>query len=236
MTLHAQHSTAKKLYDVYADLWPLIRTENIAIVIDSSKWAEGSAGFHLDDPAQMDQYLGSLPPDHPARALATPRYPHHIIVIDAEQALALGGWRDLLQTALHEFAHAIRSELAEGLYPDIHALKKVTHYLESRLGETMGTDEEPPMEIFVTDDLLSDVDRHLFRWDGQGNKPLFGDWVVRTLQHDGAHDLLFYLVLYMLEREATDRGYFEIGGEVVRSVMIPGRLDAILRSGLGPVD
>ena len=224
-------STAKKPHGILSDRWPLLPTAHVAIVIDSSAWAHGSAGFHLGEPEQMDQYLNSLPADHPARALVEPRYPTHLLVIDYQAAMAGGGWKELLLIGLHEFAHAIRSELADGLYPDFHSLKKVTHYLEKRLGEDMDTDDEPPMEIFVTDDLMNDVDRHLFPVDGAGNKPLFGKWVVRTFQHDGGHDLLFYLVLYMLEREATDRGYFKNEAEVIRSVYMPERMDAVLGSG-----
>jgi hypothetical protein len=52
--------------------------------------------------------------------------------------------------------------------------------------------------------------------------------VVCTFQHDGDHDLLFYLVLYMLELEATDRGYFEHDNEMVRSIYMPGWVDAAL--------
>ncbi len=214
-------SCAKKLHGILTDLWPLIQTQNVAVIVDSASWVDGSAGFHLDNPDLMDQYIESLPPDHPARALIEPRYPAHLLVMDYPSAAAHGAWRELLLTGLHEFAHAIRNELAEGLYPDFHTLKAISGYLENRLGETMGTDAAPPAILLVTDELMSDVEFHLFQWEGSKNKPLFGDWVVRTFQHDGGHDLLFYLVLYMLEREATDRGYFKNEVEVTRSVYKP---------------
>jgi hypothetical protein len=228
MTHDMPISYAKKLHGILSDLWPLLRTQDLAIIIDSASWSEGSVGFHLDNPDLMDQYVESLPADHPARALVEPRYPTHLIVIDHKAALEGGGWRELVLTGLHEFAHAIRNDLAEGLYPDFHTLRAVSGYLENRLGETMGTDEAPPAHLLVTDDLMNDVEFHLFQWEGSKNKPLFGDWVVRTFQHDGGHDLLFYLVLYMLEREATDRGYFKDISEVARSVFMPERADANL--------
>ena len=227
-TNKVQISTAKKLHGILSDLWPMLSMKNVGIVIDSADWRPDSVAFYLDQTSKTEGYIESLTPGHPALQLFEPYPPQHLLVIDTAKAMAEGGWRELLLTGLHEFAHAIRSELAEGLYPDFHTLKKVGDYLEERLGESMGTDEEPPTTLLVTDDLMNDVDRHLFPADGSGMKPLFGSWVVRTFQHDGGHDLLFYLVLYMLEREATDRGYFEDGVEVVRSVYMPERVDACL--------
>ncbi len=221
-------TAAEKLHNIFTDLWPLLKTKNVAVVVDSAAWSENSVAFHLDNPEVMDKYFESLPSYHPALALDEPLYPAHLIVIDHQAAMAGGGWNELLLTGLHEFAHAIRSELGDGLYPDFHRLKKIGDYLESQLGEHMGTDAAPPDTLLVTDDLMSQVDRHLFPADGAGTKPLFGNWVVRTFQHDGGHDLLYYLVLYLLEREATDRGYFENFSEVNKSVFMPGRVDAFI--------
>ncbi|RIX40048.1 MAG: hypothetical protein D3M94_22265 [Rhodocyclales bacterium GT-UBC] len=228
MTPNAQPSTAKTIHTIFSGLWSLLSTKRLAVIVDSAEFHENSAGFFLNEPPKIDAYLSSLPKLHPARAFLDYSETLSLIVVDPAAALPLGGWNEFLLTALHEFAHAARADLANGLYPSFAALREVTDYVEMRIKTSTGHDEDLPMSIFVTDQDLSDIDCHLFEVDGLNPKPLFGKWAVRTVQHDGNHDLLFYLITYFLEREAVDRGHFFHGTELVRSVYLPERIDAVL--------
>jgi len=220
--------TARRLHGILTSLWPLLRTDELGIVVDSAAFAGDATAFHTDHRDAIGSYLEALPPGHPARDLRE-RPPAHLLVIDHGKVQAGGGWSKLLLVGLHEFAHAIRSELAEGIYPSFDTLKTVSEYLEDRLGQTMGTGQQPPpTSLLVTNDLMGAIDQHLFPAGGPSARQTFGHWALRTCQHDVSHDLLFYLVLYLLEREATDRGHFHAGGEVVRSAYAPGRVDAAL--------
>ena len=51
---------------------------------------------------------------------------------------------------------------------------------------------------------------------------MFGRWATRTEQFDpGGHDLLFYLLLYALEREADDAGLFAREVPLSPSAFVP---------------
>jgi len=224
-------STARRLHAMLADLWPLLAADRLAVVIDSAAFAGDATAFHTDDPDVARQCLAAFGPAHPAAGLLGPEgLPAHLLVIDHDKVQAGGGWSKLLLVGLHEFGHAIRSELAEGIYPSFSTLKTVSQYLEDRLGGPPWV-EPPPAGLLVTNQLMAAIDHHLFVDGDSGRRPLFGQWGVRTNQHDCGHDLLFYLLVYMLEREATDRGFFQDGAAVTRSVYLPGRVDV---GGLAP--
>jgi hypothetical protein len=227
MASNEDGSSARRLHTILADLWPLLEADRLGIVIDSAGFAGDATAFHTDDPLTAGQCIAAFGPGHAAGRLLGPEGPPgHLLVIDHAKIQAGGGWSKLLLVGLHEFAHAIRSELAEGIYPTFTTLKTVSEYLEDRLGGPLGS--APPAGLLVTNQLMGAIGQHLFKDGGSGRRPLFGEWGVRTNQHDCGHDLLFYLVVYMLEREATDRGHFLAGAEVTRSVYMPGRVDARL--------
>jgi hypothetical protein len=104
------------------------------------------------------------------------------------------------------------------------SLVEVDRYLQERLEATKDQTERermPKPRFLLLEDIRS-VQDFMFQFEDQrGAKPIFGNWAVATDQCDVGHDLLFYLLLYLLEREGADSGAFEHQSPLERSTFFP---------------
>lgn len=153
----------------------------------------------------------------------------HIIVVDCAYAKR-EGWKECVLIALHEYAHLLREDLARGSYPhlakldevDVYLLQKEQHLRRDapRNSEELGQVSGLRSAFSAIGNAASDQLTLLFGDDGTSESPL-GSWATRTNQGDGAHDLLFYLLLYVLERQADDRGYLAGISQIRSSAYAP---------------
>lgn len=198
--------------------------------------------FELGDPEvaeAVEDYRATLPKAHPLRDLLE-RGP----VLDAVIGLHVktgrqgsSAWPDVLNVMLHEFAHVIRNGFArEQVYPNLLDMDRLSKYLEERRqklwressqeawAEVQSIEDLPGARFFL-DSGMSDIEMFLFprtsKYAPYRGEPLLGHWAARTFQHDGGHDLLFYLLLYALERKAADADLYSLNCEVDRSFYVP---------------
>lgn len=234
-------NTAQMLHETLLPLWPPLRPDSVAIIIDScASIADDAVGYCLEPEGEdlaTEKYLAGLSDGHEARWIFkhVPR-PLHVIVLD-HRALARGGWKDVVLVALHELAHAIRQDLAEGgAYPLPAQMLSISSFLEEQRASAFAAGNGsralgiPVLE--VSDQTFSDMEDALFV-AGDRDRTVFGGWAVRTLQHDGVHDLLFYLILYLLERKAQSKRLFAKKAPIRRSAFVAEDPRATQLLGLG---
>jgi hypothetical protein len=203
---------------------------------------EDAEGLHIDDVAGIcvdveddplfDKYVASVNETHPARQLRERRSVElrSILVVDHESAIREGGLPAAIRIALHELAHAARTDLARGFYPLASRMVEIDKYLQERFLATKGQPENrrmPRPKHLLLEDVRSIVDLAISFDDRPGKKGIFGEWAVGSTQFDTGHDLLFYLLLYLLEREAADSGVFQIPGVLVQSVYVPPGIEPV---------
>ena len=222
---------AEILHQTIAPLWPLLRPSTFAVDIGSAAWV-GIAGIHgvcvsLEDSVLLHEYVRSTASEHPAWLLASRPSAglRYVLVVDLESARRDGGFAAAVRIAVHQMAHAIRSELAcSGFYPHATRLMEIDHFLQVQAKETEGTGESwrIPRPLWTQPDDLSaygnvscPLEDHL------GNEVLLRKWAEEADHCDGSHDLLFSLLLYRLEREADDQGALARQLPLEKSVFIP---------------
>ena len=236
-------SSAAKLHRIATELWPLVQGRRVIIDLSASPYFRKEACIGvcfnmIEQPDQLDAYVSTLPKSHALRKVLE-RKP----VIEAVIAVSVGDgrtkrtWKDVLNTMLHEFAHVARDQLSrDDFYPTVLGMKSLNDYLENRRqalwrtetsesGEEMMRIAELPGANFFLDNAMGDIDTYVFPSEDvdapyQG-PPLLGKWAVRTFQHDDGHDLLFYLLLYALERKADDAGFDKLRVKVQPSTFVP---------------
>jgi hypothetical protein len=108
-----------------------------------------------------------------------------------------GGWERFLLVALHEYAHFLRHVIGE-----IYQWEFRVKTFEKTLG------------------LLQEFHNRVYGKRGYRKiGPLFGDWCVWDGDFDPySHDPLFFFILYFLERQAQERGYFGLNARPEGSV------------------
>lgn len=155
--------------------------------------------------------------------------PASVLVIDPQSNGELGGWR---QTAVHEFAHLVRNSM-EALYPitvraQVDREKLIEAILtrfafEKALDTQFQEDFTKALRIHYAAEAerqgleMSDFENAVFPGDDIGVDPLLGNHALTWLQYDGAHDPLFYLIFYLLDRKAEDSGFYQIKGQPIVS-------------------
>jgi hypothetical protein len=209
-------NSAEVVHQTIAALWPLLSPESFALDIGSTDWV-GTEGIHgtclcLEDNILLHKYIRSTSPDHPAWLLAARRRAalRYILIVDHDSAHRDGGFAAAATIAIHQMAHAIRSDLAgSGFYPQATRLMEIDHYLQVQTREAEGTGESwrVPRPIWVQpDDVSVCGDAPSSSANRLGDERLLQELAAANDHCDSGHDLLFSLLLYRLEREARDRG------------------------------
>jgi hypothetical protein len=222
-------NSAERIHKTIAPLWPLLDAESFAVDIGSVAWIEDAAGVcvDIDNEALVDRYVASTAPDHPAQRLlhGRPVGLRFVLVVDYESASRGGGFNRALKIVLHEFAHAVREDLANGgFYPWATRVVEINRYLQKRFSATEGQPEHEhiPSPQFLALEDVQVIQDFMYRFEDQPEtKPLFGEWAVASDQCDVGHDLLFYLLLYLLEREEADSEAFKTTATLEPSVYFP---------------